>query len=164
MPPEAMTSRFASAGESPGFLLWRISNAWQQRQRVALQPLGLTHVQFVLLTSLVWLTQQGEAVTQTNLASQAQTDLMMTSQVVRALEVRGLLIRTTSAHDRRARVLTPTPAGTALAAAAITVVEAVDATCFAGGDAAWLQGIAQRLGLPGVAKGRSESITEGDGS
>ncbi|MDQ2652252.1 MAG: MarR family winged helix-turn-helix transcriptional regulator [Chloroflexota bacterium] len=103
--------------------------------------------------------------TQTDLAAQAQTDLMMTSQVVRALEARGLLTRATSAHDRRARVLTPTPAGTALAAAAITVVEAVDAAYFAEGDAAWLQGIAQRLGLPGVADGHSQSTsTAGDGS
>ena len=104
MPPEAMHSRFTSAGESPGFLLWRISNAWQQRQRAALLPLGLTHVQFVLLASLVWLTQHGRTVTQTDLAEQAQTDPMMTSQVVRALEARGLLTRETSAQDRRARV------------------------------------------------------------
>lgn len=159
-----MSSRFASAGESPGFLLWRISNAWQQRQRAALQPLSLTHVQFVLLASLVWLTQRGEAVTQTGLAAQAQTDLMMTSQVVRALEARGLLTRTSFAHDRRARVLTPTAAGIALAAAAIAVVEAVDARCFAEGDAAWLQGIAQRLGLPGLPGGRSASSTDGDQS
>lgn len=165
MPPEAMASRFAAAGESPGFLLWRISNAWQQRQRAALQPLGLTHVQFVLLASLVWLTQHGKAVTQTDLAAQAQTDLMMTSQVVRALEARGLLTRATSAHDRRARVLTPTPAGAALAAAAITVVEAADAGCFAEGDTAWLQGMAQRLGLPGLPDERSRATApEGDES
>ena len=87
MPPEAMHSRFTSAGESPGFLLWRISNAWQQRQRAALLPLGLTHVQFVLLASLVWLTQHGRTVTQTDLAEQAQTDPMMTSQVVRGQPV-----------------------------------------------------------------------------
>jgi DNA-binding MarR family transcriptional regulator len=162
MPPEVMPSRFASAGESPGFLLWRISNAWQQRQRTALQPLGLTHVQFVLLASLVWLTQHGGSVTQTDLASQAQTDPMMTSQVVRGLEARGLLTRATSGEDRRARVLSPTVEGIALAAAGITVVEAVDAECFAVGDAAWLQGIAQRLGLAGVAADDARSNTDGD--
>ena len=157
MPPEVLASRFASAGESPGFLLWRISNAWQQRERAALQPLGLTHVQFVLLASLVWLTQQGITVTQTILAEQAQTDSMMTSQVVRALETRGLLTRVRSAQDRRARVLAPTPAGVALAAAGITVVEAVDAECFTTGDTAWLQGVAQRLGLPGMIDADSRS-------
>ena len=162
MPPEAMTSRFATAGESPGFLLWRISNAWQQRQRAALQPLGLTHVQFVLLASLVWLTHHGASVTQTALAEQAQTDPMMTSQVVRALEARGLLTRTVSTDDRRARVLAPTPDGVALAAAAIQVVEAIDAECFAQGDAAWLQAVAQRLGLAGVADGSAQSRSDGE--
>lgn len=162
MPPEAMVSRFSSAGESPGFLLWRISNAWQQRQRAALQPLGLTHVQFVLLASLVWLTQHGRTVTQTDLAEQAQTDPMMTSQVVRGLEARGLLARETSAQDRRARVLTPTREGAALAAAAIAVVEAVDAECFLAGDAAWLQGMARRLGLAGVPEGYPPSRCVGD--
>jgi DNA-binding MarR family transcriptional regulator len=162
MPPEGMTSRFASAGESPGFLLWRISNAWQQRQRAALQPLGLTHVQFVLLASLVWLTQHGATVTQTDLAEQAQTDLMMTSQVVRALEARGLLTRATSAQDRRARVLSPTAEGIALATAGIQVVEAVDADCFVEGDAAWLQGIAQRMGLSGVTVEHARDNTTGD--
>lgn len=164
MPPETMASRFASSGESPGFLLWRISNTWQQRQRAALHPLGLTHVQFVLLASLVWLTQRGAIVTQADLADQAQTDPMMTSQVVRALEARGLLTRATSAEDKRARVLTPTAAGAELAAAAITVVEAVDAECFAEGDAALLQRIAQRLGLPETHDGSTRSFTEGDAS
>lgn len=149
-PPERMESQFASAGESPGYLLWRISNAWQQRQRAALQPLGLTHVQFVLLAALVWEAQHGRTVTQTDLATAAQADLMMTSQVVRALEARGLLARARSLHDRRAQLLTPTPEGAALAASAITAVEAVDAACFAPGDAAWLQGLAARLGLPGL--------------
>jgi DNA-binding MarR family transcriptional regulator len=156
-----MASQFASAGESPGFLLWRISNAWQQRQRAALQPLGLTHVQFVLLASVVWLTQHGDTVTQSDLAAQAQTDPMMTSQVVRTLEARGLLTRVTSAQDRRARLLTPTAEGTALAAAATNVVEAVDAECFAEGDAAWLRGIARQLGLPGLPEERSRSTTSG---
>ena len=162
MSPEGMTSRFPSAGESPGFLLWRISNAWQQRQRAALQPLGLTHVQFVLLASLVWLTQHGRTVTQTDLAEQAQTDPMMTSQVVRGLEARGLLTREMSAQDRRARVLTPTQEGTALAADAITVVEAVDAECFIAGDAAWLQGMARRMGLTGGPDGRLPASRMGD--
>ena len=164
MPPEAMTSRFTSAGESPGFLLWRISNAWQQRQRAALQPFGLTHVQFVLLASLVWLTQHGATVTQSDLAEQAQTDPMMTSQVVRTLEARGLLTRATSAQDRRARILTPTAAGAALTVAAIKVVEAVDAECFAMEDVACLQGIAQRLGLPAMHDGHSRPTTARDAS
>src|SRR3546814_15453085 len=37
---------------SPGFLLWQVTNQWQRRLRATLEPLGLTHVQFVLLAGL----------------------------------------------------------------------------------------------------------------
>ena len=43
---------------SPGFLLWRISNNWQRDQRAALQPLGLTHTQFVMLAVVTWFSSQ----------------------------------------------------------------------------------------------------------
>ena len=44
-----------SADESPGLLLWQVTNRWQAAQRAALKPFELTHVQFVLLASLTWL-------------------------------------------------------------------------------------------------------------
>jgi DNA-binding MarR family transcriptional regulator len=52
----------------------------------SLAPLDLTHVQFVLLACTWWLNRQGERPTQVRLASQAGTDIKMTSQVVRSLE------------------------------------------------------------------------------
>ncbi len=48
-----LRTRFASADQSPGLLLWQVTNRWQAAQRAALAPLGLTHVQFVLLASAV---------------------------------------------------------------------------------------------------------------
>ena len=58
----------------------------------ALRPLGLTHVQFVLLASTWWLTDVAhETVTQRRVAEHAGTDATMTSQVLRALEARGLV-------------------------------------------------------------------------
>ena len=47
------------ADDSPGFLLWQVTNKWQAAQRAALKPFGLTHVQFVLLASLTWLDSGG---------------------------------------------------------------------------------------------------------
>jgi DNA-binding MarR family transcriptional regulator len=119
-------------GESPGFLLWRITLRWQRLMVAALRPLGLTHVQFVLLASTWWLTTvAGERPTQRRLAEHAGTDPMMTSQVVRALEVHGLVTRAVDPADSRARLLGVTPRGAALAQAAIAVVEAADAEFFA---------------------------------
>jgi DNA-binding MarR family transcriptional regulator len=72
--------------ESPGFLLWHATLRWQRGVAAALAPLDLTHVQFVLLACTWWLNRQGERPTQVRLASQAGTDIKMTSQVVRSLE------------------------------------------------------------------------------
>lgn len=121
-------SEFDSPEVSPGFLLWQISNKWQAEQRKALKPFGLTHVQFVLLASLTWATSQA-AFNQKQLATHAKTDIMMTSQVVRVLEQKGLISRTVSKIDSRAYTLNPTNAGRALANKAIVAVEGVD-KCF----------------------------------
>ena len=42
-------------GESPGFLLWHTTMRWQRSMAAALHPLGLTHMQFVLLASAWWM-------------------------------------------------------------------------------------------------------------
>jgi DNA-binding MarR family transcriptional regulator len=122
----------AAPEQSPGFLLWRTTLAWQRRIRAALAPHGLTHVQFVLLASLWWLEQQGDPPTQAALAGQAGVDSMMASQVVRKLEDRGLLDRRPDPGDRRARRLGLTVSGRALLAGALADVEATDAAYFAG--------------------------------
>ncbi len=119
-------------GESPGFLLWRVTLRWQRAMVAALRPLGLTHVQFVLLASAWWLTQvAGEKPTQRRLAEHAATDPMMTSQVLRILEGRGLVTREVDPGDSRALRLAVTENGTRLAREAIQVVEATDSEFFA---------------------------------
>ena len=123
-------SHFNDANDSPGFLLWQLTNLWQQRIRAALAPLGLTHVQFVLLASIAWLQQSDTEVTQTLLAHHAHTDLMMTSQVVRTLAEKGLLTRTIHPTDTRARLLSLTPEGLQITQRAFTLVEATDAHFF----------------------------------
>src|SRR5690242_18581610 len=123
MPLERVATEFASADDSPGFLLWRVTNAWQRRQRAALKPLDLTHVQFVLLTASSWLTREQPGVSQIELATNANTDPMMTSQVLRALAERGLVERLPHPRDPRANLVRPTAAGRALANQALPVVE-----------------------------------------
>lgn len=126
----SLATGFGSAEESPGLLLWQVTNRWQAAQRAALRPYGLTHVQFVLLASLTYLQAQDEPVTQRRLADHAATDPMMTSQVLRALESRALVTRLPHPHDARARALSATPEGRDLANRAVTAVEACDAEFF----------------------------------
>ena len=127
-PANRLATEFRSADDSPGLLLWHVTNRWQAAQRAALKPFGLTHVQFVLLASLAWL---GEPVTQRELAAHACTDPMMTSQVLRALEQRQLVRRTAHPSDARAWAVSVTRAGRTLADRANAAVETCDRQFFA---------------------------------
>jgi DNA-binding MarR family transcriptional regulator len=124
-----LATGFSSEEESPGLLLWRVTNRWQAAQRATLKPFGLTHVQFVLLAALTWLGTDGP-VTQRALAEHAGTDPMMTSQVVRVLADRQLVLRTPHVTDRRAWSVSATDAGIALANRAVVAVEACDRAFF----------------------------------
>jgi DNA-binding MarR family transcriptional regulator len=121
--------------DSPGFLLWRTTLRWQRSIAAALRPLGLTHVQFVLLAAVWWLSDQAtgpdQLPSQRQVADHATTDVMMTSQVLRTLESRGLVARSADPADTRVKRLTVTDAGRRLADQAVTVVEAADAGFFA---------------------------------
>jgi DNA-binding MarR family transcriptional regulator len=131
---------FENPDDSPGFLLWQVSNHWQREIKKALDQFGLTHAQFVILAAAYWLGQQG-SVNQTDLATHARTDKMMTSKLLRTLEGKGLLLRAEHTTDTRAKVINLTPAGVRLAVQAAWAVEEFEVQFFAslGTDAALLK-------------------------
>jgi DNA-binding MarR family transcriptional regulator len=116
---------------SAGFLLWHATLRWQRTIAAVLAPLDLTHVQFVLLASTWWLNRGGERPSQVQVARHAGTDIKMTSQVLRSLERKRLLIRDPDPVDMRAKRLQVTDAGGKLSVTAIAAVEAADAEFFA---------------------------------
>jgi DNA-binding MarR family transcriptional regulator len=118
------------ANASSGFLLWQVTALWQRSVVAALRPHGLTQVQYALLASLLWLSRTEEQIAQARLARHAKLDVMMTSQVLRALEARGLLKRRPHPTDTRAKVLHLTAAGRATATRAVPAVETADAAFF----------------------------------
>ena len=117
--------------DSPGFLLWHVTLRWQRDMAAALTPLGLTHVQFVLLATTWWLNANVGFPNQLAVARQAGTDVKMTSQVLGTLEAKELIIRETDPADNRAKLLRVTEAGVELTLRAISAVEAADAAFFA---------------------------------
>ncbi len=130
-----LSTEFAGPDGSPGFLLWQVANAWQRRQRQALDRIGLTHVQFVLMAGLGVLDGDGTPITQATLARHSRVDEMMTSQVVRALERRGAVTRHPHPSDSRAKVVSLTKDGTRLLQEALPLVRAADDAFFtAAGD------------------------------
>ena len=78
------------------------------------------------MAGVVWFCTKEEGVTQVKLAEHAKTDPMMTSQVIRALESKGLVERKKHPKDSRALLVGPTEEGRELARQAIPVVEQVD--------------------------------------
>jgi DNA-binding MarR family transcriptional regulator len=160
--PAPLASRHASLDQNPGHLLWQVSSLWQRRQRAALAPLGLTHVQFALLSGALHLARAGGPPTQARLAAHARADVMATSKAVRALEARGLVRREEEPADTRAWRVLVTPAGRALAERALEASEAADAAFFAAlgdrlrGFTAALRGLAQHPGT--VAPSRSVGV------
>lgn len=124
------TTRFKGPEQSPGFLLWQVSTLWRRQVEAALATLELTHPQFVLLASLGWLLRHGKSVTQVELARHCGTDITMTSQVLRALERKGLIERKQQEGNERSKFPYLTSDGIKLIEKAIPLVEAVDTNFF----------------------------------
>ena len=116
-------SRFADPGaDSPGFVLWKLTQRWQRAVADALEPLGVTQTQFVILACAYWLTQKTESVQQIDIAKAAGMDAQMVSDV--------LVQRVSSPTDGRSKNVLLTDAGQDIAIQAIPAVEQVDAQFF----------------------------------
>ncbi|WP_208603979.1 MarR family winged helix-turn-helix transcriptional regulator [Rodentibacter mrazii] len=106
-----------------------MSNGWQREQRNALQHIGLTHTQFVVLAVASWFYEK-EPLTQARLSQLTGSDPMTISQVVRVLEKAGYFERTPSPRDMRVKVISVSATGRSLAAEAVKIVEATDKKFF----------------------------------
>jgi DNA-binding MarR family transcriptional regulator len=124
-------TRYEGPGASPGFALWRVAAIWQREVRAALTEVELTHAQFVLLVSAAWLQAAGDApVTQALISAHANTDAVMTSEVLRTLEQKKLVRRLPHPTDARAKQIVLTAAGKKLSRRAVALVESVDEAFF----------------------------------
>ena len=120
------TFQFTNADESPGFLLWQVTNLWQREIKKALEKFDLTHAQFVLLASIHWLTLHKEDVTQIALSASTKIDPMTTSTVLRTLQTKDLIRRQEHPTDTRAKTVALTDKGLKLLKPAVKAVEQFD--------------------------------------
>ena len=123
-------SKFNGPKESPGFLLWQVSSAWRRSLDSVLQQYELTHVQFVILASIGWLTREGGVASQIDLARHARLDVAMTSQVIRALEKRHFLERKQLSGNERSKFCFLTEEGGLLIRKAFPAIEDADISFF----------------------------------
>jgi DNA-binding MarR family transcriptional regulator len=128
-----LASQESSPAETRGALLEGVTTRWLLQLRAALLPLDLTHAQFRLLVAVTWLGSQGGPVRQADVALHANADPVMTSEVLRTLEARGLLTRAPHPTDGRARSIQATESGAELADRAARLVAVVEAKFFEDG-------------------------------
>jgi DNA-binding MarR family transcriptional regulator len=128
--PEEIEFSFKSPNESPGYLLGQVTLLWQRKQKKVLDPLDLTHTQFVLLAALGWLSKKNNAVTQVDIANQSNTDRMMVSKVLRTLEEKKFISRQEHPTDTRAKVIKLTNEGAKILQKALITVENTDIDFF----------------------------------
>ena|SRR3990167_4735697 len=126
-----MTFQFKKPEDSPGFLLWQLTNHWQRLQRQALSKLGITHAQFVVLAAMLWLSDSDKKeITQKIISELTNIDKMSMSDLVTVLEEKKLLKRQQSKIDGRAFSLSLTEKGRKITLKAVPIVEGIDADFF----------------------------------
>lgn len=104
-----------------GYLLWRITKIWQRERQRALDEFNTTTSQLELLGCIMHLEQiDQKEVTQILLSQEAGIDPMTTSTILRNLEKKGMVIRTPSKIDTRARIVNITEEGIDLFTRSIT--------------------------------------------
>ncbi|TYQ29200.1 MarR family transcriptional regulator [Pseudanabaena sp. UWO311] len=116
--------------DSMGFLLWQVVHLWQRQVEMTLAEIDITHLQFVLLAGIGWLTRNGDLLTQVQLAQFCKIDVMQISQVTRKLEAKELIQRATHPTDTRAKILNLTLSGESILEQALPLVECLDANFF----------------------------------
>ena len=126
-----MNFTFERPEDSPGFLLWQLTNQWQRQQRQALSKLELTHPQFAVLAGVLWLSSQPDnSVTQQQVSDLTQIDKMSLSDLTTTLLHKKMLKRLPHQYDKRAYSLSLTAKGRQSVLKAIPVVEGIDAAFF----------------------------------
>src|SRR3990167_1185748 len=125
-----MTFQFKKPEESPGFLLWQITNHWQRLQRAALSKLGITHSQLVVLAALLWLCNQNGEVTQKTISELTNIDKMSTSDLIATLMNKKMVKKLKNKTDGRAFSLSLTEKGKKIVLKAIPMVEGIDQLFF----------------------------------
>jgi len=125
---------FKSPEDSPGYLLGQLTMLWQRKQKRVLDPLDLTHTQFVLLAALAWLSKESNNVTQIDIANQGNADRMMVSKVLRTLEEKKFVTRKEHKTDTRAKTISLTQLGGSVLQKALAAVESADLEFFSDPD------------------------------
>ena len=121
---------FDTPEQSPGFLLWKTTITWQRVIKKALEPYDIAHSQFVIMAILLWLQNQNQEVTQTDIIQMSKLDKMTVSKSCKKLVGMKLVNRHENQKDSRAKSIQLTKSGIYLAKKLVPLIEQIDAIFF----------------------------------
>ncbi len=118
------------SSESIGFLFIRVYNIWHREIKKQLREINLTHPQFVVLTTLGYLSKNDGDINQALIAKESDMDVMTVSSIVKKLEQSNLIVRSTSKKDPRANTISLTKSGQDMLEVTVPLVERIDEVFF----------------------------------
>ena len=118
--------------EDTGFLILQVSNLWADyHDKILKRHHNLSHMQYAVLASVYWLVLHSEKqVTQIILSQHTKINPMTISQILKVLEAKGYVFRTTHLTDVRAKAVDLTQEGKELMNKAIKTILNVDTKFF----------------------------------
>lgn len=111
---------------STGLLFMRVYNKWHGEIKKQLKSIGITHPQFVVITTLGYLSQFHDEITQVMIANMGGMDVMSVSQILILLEKKGMVERRPHSRDTRANAIRLSQKGHEVMMEALPIVEEVD--------------------------------------
>ncbi|WP_234117741.1 MarR family winged helix-turn-helix transcriptional regulator [Clostridium hydrogenum] len=128
---EFPSDRFKDDAESStGLLFIRVYNKWHSIINQELRKLGITHPQFVVLTTLNFLSQSNENITQVSIAKMADMDVMSVSQIIKGLEKKEFIKRAVNPEDSRANSVILLSKGQEIVRLSLPIIEKIDEDFF----------------------------------
>jgi DNA-binding MarR family transcriptional regulator len=130
--PETVTKEYSiPLLESPSFIFAQGYFTWKRITDRALEAVGLTHTQYVFMGTLFELEKHQDKATQNDLARLTNSDVTMTSQILRNLQKRGLVLREQIEGDERAKYSSLSPVGKKLVKKAAEIMKINEKEYFA---------------------------------
>ncbi len=111
---ESLLVMFSKLNDTPGYYMMQAVQKWDRELDDIFDGLDTTRTQMVLLTALVKLSKDGNPVTQKQVADSVGRDQNTVSAVMRTLEKKGHITRSSTEDDLRAKFILITDKGLSL--------------------------------------------------
>ncbi|SGZ03951.1 MarR family winged helix-turn-helix transcriptional regulator [Moritella viscosa] len=116
--------------KSIGLQFWKLYTKWNNAIYLKLEPLGLTHTQFVILATIFWCEKENIIPSQSKISTLTSIDKMTLSKALKKLVEDHLVLKKKSKNDNRMFILNLSESGRNLTRKTISIVEGVDEDFF----------------------------------